>query len=121
MSSNPGGQSIGYEAVTKAKNAIEETAHDMSQQIRVLADAIATVGAGWSGSGANQFVTAQDTLNRRHDDIRRKLDVLYNAVIGTKNLNQENDEEVDAAFRAINAEGGAASGGVPNTSSLNSL
>ncbi|GGP88626.1 MULTISPECIES: WXG100 family type VII secretion target [Streptomyces] len=121
MSSNPGGQSIGYEAVTKAKNAIEETAHDMSQQIRVLADAIATVGAGWTGSGANQFVTAQDTLNRRHDDIRRKLDVLYNAVIGTKNLNQENDAEVDAAFRALNAEGGAASGGVPNTSGLNNL
>ncbi|MFK8906447.1 WXG100 family type VII secretion target [Streptomyces sp. YS-3] len=121
MSTNPGGQSIGYEAVTKAKTAIEETAHDMSQQIRVLADAIATVSAGWSGAGADQFKIAQDTLNTRHDDIRRKLDVLYNAVVGTKNLNQQNDEEVDAAFRAINAQGGAASGGVPNTSGINGL
>ncbi|MFJ3728766.1 WXG100 family type VII secretion target [Streptomyces sp. NPDC090045] len=97
--------------VVKAKTKIEETADAVSRQAREMADILETVSAGWTGVGADGFKRAQVLLNRDHDDIRRLLRVLHNAVSQTKNLTNAQDDEVQAAFRqGIKAYGASTSG-----------
>ncbi|MEU6300199.1 WXG100 family type VII secretion target [Streptomyces erythrochromogenes] len=97
MSTNTFG--LADDPVVQAKNKIQETGNAVSKQARELADIIATVSAGWTGVGASGFITAQTTLNDSHDEIRRLLGVLHNAVAQTKNLSNAQDEEVRAAFK----------------------
>ncbi|MGW1636854.1 WXG100 family type VII secretion target [Streptomyces lavendulae] len=94
--------------VVKAANKISETANAVTTQSRELADILATVSAGWTGVGAEGFKKAQSDLNIDHDEIRRLLGVLHNAVSQTKNLTNAQDDEVRAAFNSI---GGGGSGG----------
>ncbi|OEJ94140.1 WXG100 family type VII secretion target [Streptomyces thermolilacinus] len=91
--------------VKQAQNAIEETAVQISRQAREMADILETCRAGWTGAGAEGFRGAQIQLNQDHDEIRRLLDVLKNAVGQTKNLNSQNDFDVRASFAAINKSG----------------
>ncbi|MCX5375502.1 hypothetical protein [Streptomyces sp. NBC_00091] len=106
--------------VVKAANKISETANAVTTQARELADILATASAGWTGVGAGGFKKAQSDLNLDHDEIRRLLSVLHNAVSQTKNLTNAQDEEVRAAFNSINPGGaGAAAGG--GRSGLDSL
>ncbi|MFI1280807.1 hypothetical protein ACH4U5_08560 [Streptomyces sp. NPDC020858] len=109
MSTNTFG--LADDPVVKAKNKIEETANAVTRQARELADILATVSAGWTGVGAQGFVVAQSTLNESHDEIRRLLSVLHNAVAQTKNLSNAQDEEVRAAFK--NAVQSSPSGSAP--------
>ncbi|MGW0390219.1 hypothetical protein ACWDYJ_04830 [Streptomyces sp. NPDC003042] len=104
--------------VVKAANRISETANAVTSQARELADILATVSAGWTGVGAGGFTKAQSDLNVDHDEIRRLLGVLHNAVSQTKNLSNAQDEDVRAAFRTINAGNGAGAG---NQSGLNNI
>ncbi|AZM91547.1 WXG100 family type VII secretion target [Streptomyces sp. W1SF4] len=94
--------------VVKAANKISETAGAVSTQARELADILETVHAGWTGVGADGFKKAQSDLNLDHDEIRRLLKVLHNAVAQTKNLTNAQDADVHAAFGAINRGSGAA-------------
>ncbi|GAA0326957.1 hypothetical protein GCM10010302_77520 [Streptomyces polychromogenes] len=87
--------------VVKAARKISETADAVSSQSRELADILATVGAGWTGAGADGFTRAQTDLNLDHDEIRRLLGVLHEAVTQTKNLTNAQDEEVRAAFGSV--------------------
>ncbi|MFG2619124.1 WXG100 family type VII secretion target [Streptomyces sp. NPDC048507] len=95
--------------VVKAANKISETASAVTTQARELADILATVGAGWTGVGADGFAKAQSDLNIDHDEIRRLLGVLHHAVSQTKNLTNAQDDEVRAAFQSIGAGGGGRS------------
>ncbi|MFD0378430.1 hypothetical protein [Streptomyces sp. NPDC127112] len=97
--------------VVKAANKISETGDAVSRQARELADILATAGAGWTGVGAGGFTKAQSELNVDHDEIRRLLRVLHDAVSQTKNLTNAQDEEVRAAFNAIDGGNGNGSGG----------
>ncbi|GAA3376065.1 WXG100 family type VII secretion target [Streptomyces racemochromogenes] len=97
--------------VVKAANKISETAAAVSTQARELADILETVHAGWTGVGADGFKKAQSDLNLDHDEIRRLLKVLHNAVAQTKNLTNAQDADVHAAFGAINRGSGAAPAG----------
>ncbi|MGW2274960.1 WXG100 family type VII secretion target [Streptomyces yangpuensis] len=106
MSTNTFG--LADDPVVQAKNKIQETGTAVSKQARELADIIATVSAGWTGVGASGFVKAQTTLNDSHDEIRRLLNVLHNAVAQTKNLSNAQDDEVLAAFnQAVQAQSAA--------------
>ncbi|MEV7546008.1 hypothetical protein [Streptomyces sp. NPDC089915] len=96
--------------VVKAARRISETADAVSRQSRELADILATAGAGWTGVGADGFTRAQSDLNLDHDEIRRLLGVLHEAVAQTKNLTNAQDEEVRAAFASV-GEGAGARGG----------
>ncbi|MFD8982944.1 WXG100 family type VII secretion target [Streptomyces sp. NPDC059564] len=96
--------------VVKATNRISETANAVTTQARELADILATVSAGWTGVGAEGFKKAQSDLNIDHDEIRRLLGVLHNAVSQTKNLTNAQDDEVRAAFNSIGGSGGGRSG-----------
>ncbi|MGW7452916.1 hypothetical protein [Streptomyces sp. NPDC054787] len=98
--------------VNQAKIKIEETASAVSRQARELADILATVSAGWTGVGASGFVSAQTVVNEDHDEIRRLLRVLHNAVSQTKNLSNAQDDEVRAAFKAVQASAGGNSSGL---------
>ena len=113
MSSTSSVFGLADDPIVQAKNKIMETAEQVTRQSRELADIIATVGAGWTGVGASGFVAAQMLVNEDHDEIRRLLHVLLNAVSETKNLSNANDDQVRAAFGAVMAG--------PNTSGLNSL
>ncbi len=108
MSTNTFG--LADDPVVKAANRISETANAVTRQARELADIIATVSAGWTGVGAAGFAKAQSDLNVEHDEIRRLLGVLHNAVSQTKNLSNAQDEDVRAAFRAVAPSGGGAGG-----------
>ncbi|MGW6984272.1 WXG100 family type VII secretion target [Streptomyces sp. NPDC054932] len=99
MSTNTFG--LSDDPVVQAKNKISETAEAVTKQARELADIIATVSAGWTGVGAKGFVDAQTAVNTDHDEIRRLLGVLHNAVAQTKNLTNAQDDEVRTAFRSI--------------------
>ncbi|GHE70958.1 MULTISPECIES: WXG100 family type VII secretion target [Streptomyces] len=101
--------------IVQAKNKIETTARAVTTQSRELADILATVSAGWTGVGASGFVSAQTVVNEDHDEIRRLLGVLHNAVAQTKNLSNAQDDDVRAAFKTVQA--GAGQGG----SGLNSI
>lgn len=96
--------------VVKAARRISETADAVSRQSRELADILATAGAGWTGVGADGFTRAQSDLNLDHDEIRRLLGVLHEAVAQTKNLTNAQDEEVRAAFASV-GEGAGTRGG----------
>ncbi|MFD8142809.1 hypothetical protein [Streptomyces sp. NPDC059708] len=96
--------------VVKAARRISETADAVSRQSRELADILATAGAGWTGLGADGFTRAQSDLNLDHDEIRRLLGVLHEAVAQTKNLTNAQDEEVRAAFTSV-GEGAGPRGG----------
>ncbi|MDX3536656.1 hypothetical protein PV721_20195 [Streptomyces sp. MB09-01] len=113
MSTNTFG--LADDPVVKAKNKIEETANAVTRQARELADILATVSAGWTGVGASGFISAQTTVNDDHDEIRRLLTVLHNAVGQTKNLSNAQDDEVRAAFKAVQSSGGG------NNSGLNGI
>ncbi|MFJ9647699.1 WXG100 family type VII secretion target [Streptomyces sp. NPDC004244] len=113
MSNNFG---LADDPVVQAKNKIETTANAVTKQARELADILATVSAGWTGVGADGFVSAQYTVNEDHDEIRRLLGVLHNAVAQTKNLSNAQDDEVRAAFKAVQAASGN-----QNTSGLNGV
>lgn len=113
MGEGTGGFGLADDPIVKAKNKITETAGQVSKQSRELADIIATVAAGWTGVGASGFVSAQNLINEDHDQIRRLLSVLENAVGQTKNLSNANDDEVLAAFNAAK--------GSSNTSGLNGV
>jgi uncharacterized protein YukE len=113
MSNNFG---LADDPVVQAKNKIETTAHAVTTQARELADILATVSAGWTGVGAGGFVSAQTVVNEDHDEIRRLLRVLHNAVAQTKNLSNAQDHDVLNAFRAV--QGASGSG---NTSGLNGI
>ncbi|WP_149180654.1 WXG100 family type VII secretion target [Streptomyces sp. TRM49041] len=93
------------QTVKQAQDAIEETTRQISRQAREMADILETCRAGWTGAGAEGFKTAQVQLNQDHDEIRRLLDVLRNAVSQTKNLNSQNDYDVRASFAVINKSG----------------
>ncbi|MGZ9933741.1 WXG100 family type VII secretion target [Streptomyces sp. NC-S4] len=99
MSTNTFG--LADDPVVQAKNKIEETAEAVTKQARELADILATVSAGWTGVGAQGFIDAQTAVNTDHDEIRRLLGVLHNAVAQTKNLTNAQDDEVRTAFRSI--------------------
>ncbi|MFD9372905.1 hypothetical protein ACFWA6_35120 [Streptomyces sp. NPDC060020] len=114
MSTNTFG--LADDPVTKAKIKIEETADAVTKQARELADILATVSAGWTGVGASGFISAQRIVNDDHDEILRMLRVLHNAVAQTKNLSNAQDEEVRAAFKAVQSAGGAG-----NNSALNGI
>ncbi|GGZ78774.1 WXG100 family type VII secretion target [Streptomyces subrutilus] len=111
MSNNFG---LADDPVVQAKNKISETADAVTTQARELADILATVSAGWTGVGASGFVSAQTTVNEDHDQIRRLLGVLHNAVAQTKNLSNAQDDDVRAAFKAVPSAAG-------NTSGLNGI
>ncbi|MFD7626868.1 WXG100 family type VII secretion target [Streptomyces sp. NPDC059851] len=113
MSNNFG---LADDPIVQAKNKIEQTANAVTTQSRELADILATVSAGWTGVGASGFVDAQSVVNEDHDEIRRLLNVLHNAVAQTKNLSNAQDDEVRAAFKAIQSESGK-----QNTSGLNGI
>ncbi|MFK0257254.1 WXG100 family type VII secretion target [Streptomyces sp. NPDC090445] len=113
MSNNFG---LADDPVVQAKNKIEMTANAVTKQARELADILATVSAGWTGVGASGFVAAQTTVNDDHDEIRRLLNVLHNAVAQTKNLSNAQDDDVRAAFKAIQSDSGK-----HNTSGLNGV
>lgn len=101
MTSPAGGFGLADDPVVQARNKIANTAEAVSRQSRELADILATVGAGWTGTGASGFTSAQLVINEDHDGIRRLLGVLHHAVSGTKALSNANDEEVRAAFNAV--------------------
>ncbi|WP_405712800.1 WXG100 family type VII secretion target [Streptomyces xanthophaeus] len=108
--------------VVQAKNKIAETANAVTKQSRELADILATVSAGWTGVGAQAFGRAQEVINTDHDEIRRLLGVLHNAVSQTKNLSNAQDEEVRAAFARAASEGGQTPPPPPpNNSALNGV
>lgn len=102
--------------VRRAMDRISETADNVTRQSRELADILATVSAGWTGVGASGFISAQTVVNEDHDQIRRLLGVLHHAVSETKNLSNAQDDDVRAAFNAVQS---AAGGG--NTSALNGI
>ncbi|MFD7557443.1 MULTISPECIES: WXG100 family type VII secretion target [unclassified Streptomyces] len=112
MSNNFG---LADDPIVQAKNKISETAEAVTTQARELADILATVSAGWTGVGAQGFVNAQTVVNEDHDQIRRLLGVLHNAVAQTKNLSNAQDDDVRAAFNAVQSNAGG------NTSGLNSI
>ncbi|MFD9725887.1 WXG100 family type VII secretion target [Streptomyces sp. NPDC059072] len=112
MSNNFG---LADDPIVQAKNKISETADAVTTQARELADILATVSAGWTGVGAQGFVNAQTVVNEDHDQIRRLLGVLHNAVAQTKNLSNAQDDDVRAAFNAVQSNAGG------NTSGLNSI
>ncbi|MFE3829061.1 WXG100 family type VII secretion target [Streptomyces sp. NPDC059092] len=115
MSSPAGGFGLSDDPIVQAKNKITETKQQVSKQSRELADIIATVSAGWTGVGAQGFVSAQVMINEDHDAILRLLTVLDNAVGQTKNLSNEQDDDVRAQFAAARTE-------TPqNTSGLNNI
>ncbi|MGW0752841.1 hypothetical protein [Streptomyces sp. NPDC002587] len=116
MSTNTFG--LADDPVVQAKSKIEETANAVTRQARELADILATVSAGWTGAGASGFMSAQSVVNDDHDEIRRLLGVLHNAVAQTKNLSNAQDDDVRAAFKAVQ---GAGSGGGSNSSGLNGI
>ncbi|MEE1767164.1 MULTISPECIES: hypothetical protein [unclassified Streptomyces] len=116
MTSPSGGFGLADDPIVQAKNKIIETGRAVSRQSRELADILETVGAGWTGVGASGFKSAQLMINEDHDQIRRLLDVLLNAVGATKNLSNANDEEVRAAFNAVKESAPNA-----NTSGLNNV
>ncbi|MFC9249292.1 hypothetical protein ACTU45_17005 [Streptomyces sp. 24-1644] len=116
MTNPAGGFGLADDPIVQAKNKIIDTAEAVSKQARELADILATVSAGWTGVGASGFSSAQIVINEDHDEIRRLLNVLLNAVSQTKNLSNANDDEVRAAFNAVKAP--ASSG---NTSGLNGV
>lgn len=99
MSTNTFG--LADDPVVQAKSKIEETANAVTRQARELADILATVSAAWTGVGASGFMSAQSMVNDDHDEIRRLLGVLHNAVAQTKNLSNAQDDDVRAAFRAV--------------------
>ncbi|WP_411107640.1 WXG100 family type VII secretion target [Streptomyces sp. cmx-4-9] len=113
MSTNTFG--LADDPVVQAKNKISETATAVSKQARELADILATVSAGWTGVGASGFQDAQRVINEDHDDIRRLLGILHNAVSKTKNLSNAQDDDVRAAFNAVRNDSPG------NTSGLNAL
>ncbi|MFE2942714.1 WXG100 family type VII secretion target [Streptomyces sp. NPDC059255] len=115
MSSPTGGFGLSDDPVVQAKNKITETKEQVSKQARELADIIATVSAGWTGVGASGFVSAQVMINEDHDSILRLLTVLENAVGQTKNLSNEQDDDVRAQFAAAKSEANQ------NTSGLNNI
>ncbi|MGW7362991.1 hypothetical protein ACWGI8_06060 [Streptomyces sp. NPDC054841] len=106
MTSPAGGFGLADDPVTKAKIKIAQTGEAVTKQARELANIIETVSAGWTGAGAGGFKTAQVVINEDHDEIRRLLRVLYNAVAETKNLSNANDQEVDDVFKAAAAKSG---------------
>ncbi|MCX4806117.1 WXG100 family type VII secretion target [Streptomyces sp. NPDC058682] len=108
MSTNTFG--LADDPVVQAKNKIEQTANAVTTQARELADILATVSAGWTGVGASGFTAAQTMVNDDHDEIRRMLGVLHNAVAQTKNLSNAQDDEVRAAFKAVQSQSGNSSG-----------
>ncbi|WP_405684125.1 WXG100 family type VII secretion target [Streptomyces sp. NBC_00057] len=116
MTNPAGGYGLADDRIVQAKNQITKTAGEVSRESRELADILATVGAGWTGVGASGFTSAQIMINEDHDQIRRLLNVLLNAVGSTKELSNANDEEVRAAFNAVKDQ--APSG---NTSGLNNV
>ncbi|MFJ9683874.1 hypothetical protein ACIRP2_38625 [Streptomyces sp. NPDC101194] len=116
MTNPAGGFGLADDPIVQAKNKIIETAQGVSRQSRELADILATAAAGWTGVGASGFTSAQIMINEDHDEIRRLLNVLLNAVGSTKNLSNANDEEVRAAFNAVKDQAPSA-----NTSGLNSV
>ncbi|OKK20328.1 hypothetical protein AMK16_07405 [Streptomyces sp. CB00455] len=109
MSNNFG---LADDPIVQAKNKISETAEAVTTQSRELADILATVSAGWTGVGASGFVSAQTVVNEDHDEIRRLLGVLHNAVAQTKNLSNAQDDDVRAAFKAVAANAGGNSSGL---------
>ncbi|MEV4190638.1 WXG100 family type VII secretion target [Streptomyces toxytricini] len=108
MSNNFG---LADDPIVQAKNKIETTANAVTTQARELADILATVSAGWTGVGASGFVSAQTMVNEDHDEIRRLLGVLHNAVSQTKNLSNAQDDDVRAAFKAVQASAGQGGNG----------
>ncbi|MFC9299032.1 WXG100 family type VII secretion target [Streptomyces sp. NPDC057011] len=112
MSNNFG---LADDPIVQAKNKISETADAVTTQARELADILATVSAGWTGVGASGFISAQTVVNEDHDEIRRLLGVLHNAVAQTKNLSNAQDDDVRAAFKTVQASAGG------NGSGLNSI
>ncbi|MCJ1679975.1 hypothetical protein MTF65_22040 [Streptomyces sp. APSN-46.1] len=104
--------------IVKAKTRVSETADAVSKQSRELADIIETVAAGWTGVGADGFKRAQILINTDHDRIRTLLGVVHNAVSGTKNLSNAQDDEVRQAFSRIAADSGQPPA---NTSGLNGV
>ncbi|MEU3777604.1 hypothetical protein AB0F11_31290 [Streptomyces sp. NPDC032472] len=109
MSNNFG---LADDPIVKAKNNIETTANAVTTQSRELADILATVSAGWTGVGAQGFIDAQTMVNEDHDEIRRLLGVLHNAVAQTKNLSNAQDDDVRAAFKAVQPAGGGNGSGL---------
>ncbi|AXE80568.1 WXG100 family type VII secretion target [Streptomyces atratus] len=116
MTNPAGGYALADDPIVQAKNKIIETAGEVSRESRELADILATVSAGWTGVGASGFTSAQNMINEDHDEIRRLLNVLLNAVGSTKELSNANDEEVRAAFNAVKDQAPSA-----NTSGLNNV
>lgn len=100
------GFGLADDPVVKAANKISETADAVTRQARELADILETVHAGWTGVGADGFRKAQSDLNLDHDEIRRLLAVLHDAVARTKNLTNAQDADVHAAFNTVNARSG---------------
>lgn len=117
MTNPSGGFGLADDPIVKAQNKIINTAEAVTKQSKELADILATVGAGWTGVGASGFTSAQVMVNEDHDEIRRLLRVLLDAVGSTKNLSNANDEDVRAAFNAVKEAAGPSS----NTSGLNNL
>ncbi|MEV8536854.1 hypothetical protein [Streptomyces sp. NPDC051211] len=113
MSNPAGGFGLADDPIVQAKNKINSTANAVTSQARELSDILATVSAGWTGSGASGFVQAQTMVNEDHDAIRRLLGVLHNAVAETKNLSNAQDDDVRAAFNAIKSQA--------NSSGLNGI
>ncbi|MFC7305152.1 WXG100 family type VII secretion target [Streptomyces monticola] len=119
--SSTGGSSLGYSDIAKAKTAIEDTMNSMNQQVRALSEAINMVAGSWHGQGASQFVKAQNDLNNDHKDIHRRLQILHEAVDQTRNLNESNDVEVQAAFKGVDTGGGAAAASAAGGSGIDRL
>lgn len=108
--SSSSGQKISDPAFQKFENTIETVSTDLSANLKSLADAVATVQAAWTGSGAGAFQKAQVTLNEDHDALRRLIDGIHEAVTQTRKYGGANDQHVLSSFNRIDVNGDAAGG-----------
>ncbi|MEU5612554.1 hypothetical protein AB0H03_28150 [Streptomyces sparsogenes] len=89
---------------------LDQSIQGFASNMKLMADILATVDAGWQGQGASAFKKAQMDLDQDHDAVRRLVDGIREAVVMTHRHSGANDDEIASQLKGIDVNGSAAGG-----------
>ncbi|MDT0547189.1 hypothetical protein [Streptomyces lonegramiae] len=114
-------QKVSDSAFQTFTNELDQSIQGFASNMKLMADILATVDAGWQGVGAGAFKKAQMDLELDHDAVRRLVAGIREAVVQTHRSGGANDDDIAAQLKGIDVNGAAAGGHITPGSNVDGL
>ncbi|MGY0057981.1 WXG100 family type VII secretion target [Streptomyces sp. LZ34] len=114
-------QRVSDSAFIKFTQELDQSVTGFGSNMKLMADILSTVDAGWQGQGAGAFKKAQMDLEQDHDAVRRLVAGIREAVALTHRSGGANDDDIAGQLRGIDVNGAAAGGHITPGSSVGGL